>query len=274
MIRNQADFDAFLEAILQEDILEWARQQRQNTKWIVVCVTNMTIFVNKINDHPIGNNTVNLPEFVKNNRGIIGLEKDCKGHQAYNDNLCFFRALAIQRGLSQEPISIFESGVRELFNDLVRGDATKYEGIQLHDLPSIEKKLQLNINVLQLEKKEDGQVLAKMTQRSLCRYPETMNLNLYENHFSLISNLDHYSYSYECPCCRKLWKKSFLLHRHMKTCTNVTKWRFIGGTYEPEMTVFELLEDEGIHVDAGQQFYPYRITYDYECFFDQQDLPT
>ena len=36
LINNQEDFDAFIEDILQEDILEWVRQQRENTKWVVV----------------------------------------------------------------------------------------------------------------------------------------------------------------------------------------------------------------------------------------------
>ena len=168
---------------------------------------------------------------------------------------------------------MFEAGVRQFFRDLIEEEVNNYEGIQLQDLPEMEKKLQLNINVFELKMQEDGQVVAKLIQRSFHHYSETMNLNLYETHFSLISSLDHYSHLYECPCCHKLWKKSFLLHQHMKTCTNVTKRRFVGGTYEPELTVFELLEDEGINVDVQQQFYPYRITFDFECFFEHQNLP-
>ena len=41
-ITNQQDFDNFMEDLLQEDILEWVRQQRQDTKWIVVFVTNLS----------------------------------------------------------------------------------------------------------------------------------------------------------------------------------------------------------------------------------------
>ena len=74
VINNQADFDAFLQEVLQDDILEWARQQRDNTKWVVVSVTNMTVFVNKLPDHPIGCADLELPDYIKQNNAIIGLE--------------------------------------------------------------------------------------------------------------------------------------------------------------------------------------------------------
>ena len=38
--------------------------------------------------------------------------------------------------------------------------------------------------------------------------------------------------------------------------------------------VFQRLEDEGIHVVDVLRFYPYRATFDFECFFDGENLPT
>ena len=100
-----------------------------------------------------------------------------------------------------------------------------------------------------------------------------MNLNLFENHFSLITDLDRYCASFGCRMCGKQWKSFWLLKRHEKTCTNATKRMYIGGSYQPEPTVFELLADEGITVDEEKQFYPYRITYDFESYFCKEDLP-
>ena len=42
LISNAEDFEAFLEAVIEEDILEWARKQQPNTKWTVVLITNAT----------------------------------------------------------------------------------------------------------------------------------------------------------------------------------------------------------------------------------------
>ena len=91
-----------MEALLQEDILEWAKQQWQDTKWIVVFVTNMTVYVNRLPDHPVGCAGVQLPDYIKQNRYIIGLDCDVNYFTMYSDALCFFRALAIHWGTPRE----------------------------------------------------------------------------------------------------------------------------------------------------------------------------
>ena len=68
-------------------------------------------------------------------------------------------------------------------------------------------------------------------------------------------------------------RKEEMVSQHEKSCTNITK-KFVGGTYHPEPTVFELLEDEGIMVQKEKQYYPYHVTYDYECYFASKDLPS
>ena len=100
-----------------------------------------------------------------------------------------------------------------------------------------------------------------------------MNLNLFENHFSLITDLDHYCASFGCRLCGKQWKKLWMLKRPVHTCDQVTKKKFVGGSYHADPTVSELMEDEGIVVKEENQYYPYQITYDYECYFDTTDLP-
>ena len=47
----------------------------------------------------------------------------------------------------------------------------------------------------------------------------------------------------------------------------------MGGSYHTEATVFEVLADDGIMVEEQLQFYPYRITYDFESYFLKEDLP-
>ena len=37
--------------------------------------------------------------------------------------------------------------------------------------------------------------------------------------------------------------------------------------------MFQRLEDEGIHVVDDLRYYPYRATFDFECFFDGKNLP-
>ena len=64
------------------------------------------------------------------------------------------------------------------------------------------------------------------------------------------------------------------MNRHERTCNQVTKKKFVGGSYQPEATVFEVLADEGIMVEEQLQFFPYRITYDFEKLLSERRLAT
>jgi len=64
--------------------------ERPNSKWVVDRVCNVTFYVNKILDHPIGCGD-HLPDFVINNKAIVALQKDTNHNFWYTDNLCFFR---------------------------------------------------------------------------------------------------------------------------------------------------------------------------------------
>ena len=88
LITNAETFQIFLERIKEPDM--WALSQRPNSDWVVELVTNATIFVNHILQHPIGCVGIVLPPHVKRNPSIIGLEKD-HNRIPYVDNLCLFR---------------------------------------------------------------------------------------------------------------------------------------------------------------------------------------
>ena len=72
------------------------------------------------------------------------------------------------------------------------------------------------------EAAEDGKSTAELVRRSLCKYPETMYLNLHETHFSFIQDVRMYCHSYRCrKCGESLWNKASMLRRHERTCTGV-----------------------------------------------------
>ena len=47
LITNREEFDAFLESIKENDVLQWAVTQRTDSKWVCELVTNVTFFINK-----------------------------------------------------------------------------------------------------------------------------------------------------------------------------------------------------------------------------------
>ena len=263
LVRNKDDFKEVLEAIAKEDILEYVRQQRPDTKWVVHIVTNLAVYINKIYEHPIGSRVI-LPDYLVKNKSVIGLVYDNRTGKAYEDNLCVFRCIALAMGYT---VKNFVTIVQSLYRKYHKSDK-EFAGVKLSDLSKLEKLYQININVWQID--ETG--TAELLRRSDAVYTDTANVNMYENHFSYIKNLDLYCKSYKCNVCDQLWKDAGQLHRHQATCTLGVRHEFTGGVYHTPKTIWEELEEVGI--DVAERFYPYRATYDIEVYFNKEDLPT
>ncbi len=273
LIRTQEDFDTALADLEQEDILEWVRQNRPNSKWVVVRITNLTVYITKILNHPIGCSTRNLPSFIKYNRGVYGLLSDPWNFNSFKDNKCFFRALAMFQGAcSSKDLKVKTEALYAQATQVV-GDCS--QGVKVDDLDVMEKVFSINILVYSLKEfEEDKSVKAVLIRRSHRSFPDTLYLNLFEIHFSYIKDFNVYAHTFVCERCNKCWNTRKQLERHLTTtCTKVTREKFVGGSYQPEMTVFDHLEDHQIEVPFDLRFYPYRMTYDFETYFDCTHLP-
>ena len=94
-----------------------------------------------------------------------------------------------------------------------------FKGVTLDDLVILEQVFSLNVYVYDLQETEAGDIAARLVRRFPYSYQETMNLNLYEQHFNYVSNMEKYSHSYLCSNCDQLRKHVGKLHRHERTCT-------------------------------------------------------
>ena len=97
LISSPDDLERLYQQIAEIDYLEWVRQQRPNSKWVVDLITNVTWFVWKIRDHPIGRGKY-LPGYIAENRGIDAVKNNANTGKPYEDKLCFFRCLALHNG--------------------------------------------------------------------------------------------------------------------------------------------------------------------------------
>ena len=235
LVTNSKDFDDFLERIRETDVFQWAISQRPDSAWVCELVTNVTFFVNRIIDHPIGCvGMIRLPPYIKKKKSVIGLETEPNHHKRYNDNLCLFRCLALHRGCD---LYRLEPAVKMLYETYDRDHVPmeEFAGVTLDDLYRVETTFQTNVCVYKLvkpdaEDAEDGKSTAELVRRSLCKYPETMYLNLHETHFSFIQDVRMYCHSYRCrECGDSLWNIASMLRRNERTCTggasSLSWWR-------------------------------------------------
>ena len=101
-----------------------------------------------------------------------------------------------------------------------------------------------------------------------------MYVNLYEPHYSYIQDIGKYCHSYRSrKCGDTLWKRPYNLHRHESVCEGGITRIYPGRVYQPSPSIFQRLDDEGLVVIEDLRYYPYRATFDFECYFSDERLP-
>ena len=141
-IATAADLQQVRQTLHDTDILEYVRQQRPNSKWVVEQVTNATFFVTKLRDHAIGRGKI-LPNYIVENRGIVTLDKNLQTGKPYKDNLCLFRALVLHNGCHTKNL---ERGTQHYFEKYRQTliEKKKITGVKLEELSNLERLFEVN----------------------------------------------------------------------------------------------------------------------------------
>ncbi|XP_063687079.1 uncharacterized protein LOC134820563 [Bolinopsis microptera] len=228
------------------------------SKFSFIRITNVTFFLSKVLRCPIGSAT-EFPPYLKNTQGLISLVSNKRG-KPYTDNLCFFRCLALFQGAK---VTALEKKTKELFEQYIRDMrlvVSEFEGVSLNDLEDASRIFEMGVFVY--AQNESG--VTEHVFRSL-REDNIMYLNLYKKHFSFIKDLCKFSRSFRCTHCSKLFPSSYRQRRHTATCDAATRDIYTGGSFEPNRTIFDQLEDFDIEIPAELRYFPYRMCFDIEC---------
>lgn len=289
VINSAHDVSKIRSEIGKRDLLEYCRTQRPNTKFGVLMVTNALFYVNRMKQFRMGC-FIQVPDHVRNCQSLIAFVNDSHG-VAFKDNLCFYRSLAFHRNKSHIEITTRALELAKAY--LQRPDLRLCDvaGVSLEELQQLEDKFQVNIEVFSLKQITPIEKNFKITDSELHRdgaggegqsdaaavkvwssrrkYPgPDMNLNLYKRHFSYITNLSTYTKCWMCRKCEKLFPHAGHMKVHERNCNVHTTVVFPGGGYGPTKSIFEKLTEHGISVDTEDlKFYPYRISFDFECYF-------
>ncbi len=251
------------------DHLQFSQNQRPNSKYSVHCIAATSFYVNEIREHPIGCADKPLPPWVTTNRGINILLRDENHNFPYEDNLCFFRCLALHKGasvhtLQTQTIQLFRTWKKTEFD-------SDFSGVTLADLPELEKLFDVKIDVF--KPASDVEMCLVPLHRSLGDSKNLLRLLCVNDHFCFINDFNVAAHSFRCGGCHKLWKRDCDLKRHSERCTSGgIKHCYPGGVYNPPPSVLEQLQLHGINVDSSFIF-PYRAAFDFESLMEASDTP-
>ena len=197
LIRNQHDLNNLLDFLASQDFPSHLKDQRPNTKWVIERIVSLRIHL-VMTSYPLGN-PPNLPDYIKNNRYIIGLEKDENHNYRYKDHLCFFRCLAIAKfGKTRHNCNLTAKELFKQYCEHFRVNPQDFKGVELIDFPQLETFYKTRLFVMFL--KEDGS--AKTIYLSQASFPTKIYLNVFQDHLSLITDIKMYSKQYICNKCQ------------------------------------------------------------------------
>ena len=133
-----------------------------------------------------------------------------------------------------------------------------FPGVRMDDISELE--ICFNVKIMVYCLNSNGTV--SLIYNSLSDNDNVMYLNLYDNHFSYITNFEKLVKRFQCDKCLKLFKRQWNLKRHYANCYDRTKYSFPGGFYSNSTTLFDKLKSLNIHVPLDCQFYDKFIVWD------------
>ena len=235
LVNTLQDYRRFVDALDSFDSLEYARQQRPDSQWVVDEVTNLSVYINHLDSYI---QAVDAPVHIKNRQGVYCVDS--------THNLCFFNclalhkrpdlladyskgrnrrmdprcrnaavkraALALYEGCSDKPVTEFpgvnmnelkrRDDPEEEDGELIREGPREGEGDNLSDLECLEAVFRVGIRIYRLERVRD-KYFATLYRRPSPVYEDVMTLDLSttadgREHFSYVHDLGQYAKFFLC----------------------------------------------------------------------------
>ena len=284
-ISDRQDLARLLDDYKGFDVGQQGLNRRQNSSWVLHKVTNVTFYIYKLSGVNRVGATTSPSKHVLDSRSIISLYKCKSTGKPWNDNLCFFRCLAVEhhiQGTSGQLVkhdrrcSPLQSHTHDLYNkwkqhrDEFRDVAgSQFPGVRIEDLWEIEDVFDVTVCVLSLHSDNSSHVVWSSGRKKSFQ----LNLNLDNDHFGLITDVSTYASCFACKTCNRVFTTKRRTETHVCATRDSTKFLFKGEPFVQSKTVFDKLSDIGISVKEEDRHYPYRITYDIETFMDKTNVP-
>ena len=207
------------------DMIEAWTEEQANTTWKFYTLTIVTVSAYLLRVVPKGckdtvlteslpkTHTVNCPTYKENIK------------KPYNDNLCFFKAVALRlygNGRLKETSKPFNF----LLEKLGGSDPLSFQGVCMEDIPIVEEVFQMNIHLCDIDLVH-GPMIGELAKRNVAIFSDTVRLLRCKSHICLKSNINALFKACRSPSCGQFLIESGNLERHLTTCKEQVKSIFL-----------------------------------------------
>ena len=172
------------------DVHESCIRERNNTKWRLYKLTNLTVFAALLENVPMG----------------CCLKYEEITRQLYHDNLCFFSAFPLNfhgnRQLEEEISKIFNS----FTNKMSELSPNQFMRVHMNNIPFVEDLLTLNV-LLHEEKIVDGNIIGELAGQNEQKYETIVTLLKNKSYLCYVSNTSAVFQSFGCSNLDILFRK-------------------------------------------------------------------
>ena len=211
LIKNKQDINNTLHYLTGDEIVNKISLEFSDSSTRLVGVYAMAIKIVML-DYPVGSN-IQLPKYIKSSKYIVSLDK-------VENNFCAWACFAIINGARKDR---YLSTAKELFatfyglnKNETEDRMSKYPGFDyINELEKYEETGKYAINIISFNEDESIKYIRKSKFNDI---REAKYLNLYENHFSVVTDLFKLAKSYVCTNCGFRFTYNWCLDRHLNTC--------------------------------------------------------
>ena len=232
---RESDLDVVLDELTSMDLPQKATSLRPSMEWKLHTLTNLTVYFTKLRGMGrVGGSGVRLPNRIRVCKCIIGLDVKKHTGRPFEDNLCFFRCLALlERCKCGEGRcsckSVSERLVLKLYDAYKRCtgitcEACDFPGMTLAELVTLERVFDVRITVFQLNSAERADVVWNSKKRG----GRPLNVNVHSNHFSFVKNVAVLAKRFICYGCEAVFTRTSTLRRHVCRFEDLTEMTFVG----------------------------------------------
>jgi len=212
------------------NVTDYVLRQRSDTKWKLYLVTNVRFVLYHFN-YPLGYAGIKLPDYIKNSKSIMILDRSRKS-MIYEDHLYAFRRLAVHQGHLNDQLETRTNALYDRWEQFTKdkdldvyNKPADFSGLPLHQIAYFERCFPINVSVFHF--RDDS--VALTVYKCRCQYDDTMYVNQFDHHLSYISNLPVYTHKYQCGTCGRYFNRLDNMKRRQLKCTGQSVCNFKGG---------------------------------------------